>query len=207
MLLRARAASRLQMPDGSVQVAQQLVGPLVIVDSLPFLGALFGAKTADEARPMADAMREGMSSMSQAQYEEGVRGGRATRGMVTADADHARVVAWGLASDRAVVANAMAELVRTDLRQPIARIATPVLVIGTWVGWSEGPGPSLTRGDVEETFRAQYAALPALHFAMAKEILRPLRRFLTGFVLDELFEIGVFVLAHRRGRQPLEHRA
>jgi pimeloyl-ACP methyl ester carboxylesterase len=148
------------------------VGRIVIVDSLPFLAAIMGdVKTVDDARPMLEGMRKMMAGQTQQQYEEVARSGVQTRNMVRSDDDHARIVAWGLASDRATVMNAMLDLLATDLRPALPRIAARTLVVATWAGW----------GDRDRTigmFRAQYAGLAgaqlvvsetARHFVMLDE--------------------------------------
>ena len=93
-----------------------LAGPIVIVDSLPFFGAILGAAGADDARPTVVQIRAGMAARTQDQYEASVRTGTVTRAMVKSPADHQRIIAWGLASDRATVEGAMLELFGTDLR-------------------------------------------------------------------------------------------
>jgi len=138
-----------------------LVGPIVIVDALPFLAATMGVGSVDEARPMLDGIRGMMTGQTQAQYEAFVRAGTQTRGMVRSDEDHARIVQWGLASDRKTVGSAMLDLLGTDLRPVLPRITAPALVVGTWVGW----------GDRESTlavYRAQYEGLAHMHFAVSE---------------------------------------
>lgn len=140
-----------------------LVGPIVIVDSVPFFGAILGAATAEQASPTVERIRAGMAATPQAQYEAGVRSGAQTNAMVTAPADQQRVIGWALASDRATAMNAVLSLFGTDLRPTLPRITAPALVIGTWIGWTSGPAG---RSDVMERFRNQYAGLPRMHFAM-----------------------------------------
>jgi len=140
-----------------------IVGPLVIVDSLPFLGAMLGARTADEATPPAAGIRAHTAATPQPQYEAEVRSGQATNAMVTAPADQQRLIAWTLASDRATVASAMQALFATDLRPVLPRVTAPALVIGTWSGW--GSDPSVRAGAVAR-FRDQYTSLSRLHFAV-----------------------------------------
>ncbi len=150
----------------------ELVGPIVVVDSLPFLaGAQFQAKTLDDARANIAAMRAYMTSQTRAQYEDFVKSGAATRFMVTSPADLEKVTAWGLASDQEAVADAMADLMSLDLRRDIARIASPTLVLGTWAGLHEqlkSYGMDVPRESFVETFQGQFAELPKLHFAMAE---------------------------------------
>jgi len=140
-----------------------LVGPIVIVDSLPFLGAILGASTADEAMSTAGRIRAGMAAMPQPQYEAGVRSGQSTNALVTAPADRQRLIAWTSASDRATVADAMLALFGTDLRPVLPRVTAPALVIGTWIGWGSDPG---ARADAVARFHDQYAGLSRLHFAV-----------------------------------------
>jgi pimeloyl-ACP methyl ester carboxylesterase len=141
-----------------------LVGPLVIVDSVPFLGVMVGATTSEQARPIADQIRAGMAAQTQAQYEAFVRSGAVTRSMVASAADHERIVGWGLASDHATVSDAFAALIATDLRPQLDRIASPALVIGTWIGLRDRPG--VDRNTILQTFHDQYAGLRRLHFVM-----------------------------------------
>lgn len=149
-----------------------LVGPLVIVDALPFLaGAQFSAKTAAEAQPPSAALRAYMTAMTRPQYEQYVETGAATRFMVTSEADHETVKGWSMTSDANTVGNAMADLYVTDLRSAIASIRTPVLVLGTWAGLSDQGksfGASISRAAVVDQFEQQFANLPQLHFALAE---------------------------------------
>lgn len=148
-----------------------LSGPVVIVDSLPFMaGAWFQVKTAGEAKPMIDQMRTYMASQSKEQYEQFVRSGAATKYMVTSPSDLEVIKQWGLASDRETVTNAMAELLDRDLRSDLPQIASPVLVVGTWAGLRdqmEQNGMKITQEAVTATFHDQFASLPHLHFVMA----------------------------------------
>lgn len=150
-----------------------LVGPVVIVDSLPFLaGAWFRVKTADEAKPMIAQMRSYMASQTREQYEQYVRSGAATKYMVASPADLQLITQWGVASDRTTVTNAMADLLARDLRPDLPRITSPVLVLGTWSGLHdqmEQNGIKITQEQIAATFQEQYAGLPHLHFAMAEK--------------------------------------
>jgi N-formylmaleamate deformylase len=141
----------------------EAVGPIVIVDSLPFLGVLGGAGSVEEARPIAEQIRAGMAAMPGDQYDAYLRSGKATNGMAAAPADQQRLITWGLASDRATVGAAIVELFTTDLRPALPKITAPALVIGTWIGLGSGDA---TRAESLSRFRAQYAGLAHLHFAM-----------------------------------------
>lgn len=141
-----------------------LVGPLVIVDALPFVAGAQGPQvTADAARKMAEGMRAMMDAQSQDQYEAFVREGTMLRSMVTRPEDLERVKAWGLASDRRAVALAMYELYVADLRDGLPKIASPTLVLGSWIGMKS----FTTRDEVEGVFARQFAGLPGHEFALS----------------------------------------
>ena len=103
-------------------------------------------------------------------YERSVKSGMATRGMVTSDAGFETLIEWELKSDRFTSGEAMAEMMTTDLRDDLDKITSPVLVIGTWIGYKQ----YATREQVEKNFRSQYQARPlrfrpedtARHFVM-----------------------------------------
>ena len=149
-----------------------LVGPLVIVDSLPFLaGAQMQAKTLEDAKPSIAAMRAYMTSQTAEQFKDYVKAGTATEFMVTAPRDHDVIKSWGMASDQRTTAEAMADLMSMDLRDDVAKITQPTLVLGSWAGLHEQLkkyGMPLTHADVVRTFEEQFAKLPKLHFSIAE---------------------------------------
>jgi pimeloyl-ACP methyl ester carboxylesterase len=138
------------------------LGPLVIVDSLPALGAAqMPDVTPDQLKDMARRIREGMLSGDAAAQDAGRRA--TVAGMVTAPQDVDRVVEWGAKSDRKVVADAMHDIIATDLRQDIARIKTPTLVLGSWVAYKA----FAPKAAFEANYKAQYAKLPGVQVAMS----------------------------------------
>ncbi|MBC8084778.1 MAG: alpha/beta hydrolase [Hymenobacter sp.] len=138
------------------------IGPLVIVDSLPFLAAVQNpAQTAEAAKPMAEGMRQQMSQgkMPVATQQQMVAG------MVTDTARQALLSRWGQLSDPATVAQAMYDLYTTDLRQDIARIQQPVLVLGAWAAYKQYGS---TKESTKAIFDQQYARLPQHHVEMSE---------------------------------------
>ncbi len=130
------------------------VGPLVILDSLPFLGAIQNpAATVETARPAAAAMRQ---QMGQAPLPMAARR-QMTAGMVTDTARITQVARWGAASDPATVAQAMYDLCTTDLRPDLGRIRQPALVLGTWAAYQQY---GATKESTRAIFAQQYAKLP-----------------------------------------------
>lgn len=138
------------------------VGPLVIVDSLPFLAAIQNpALTADAARPMAEGMRQQMTAgrMSAAQQRQMVAG------MVTDTARQRLLAQWGQASEPASVAQAMYELYTTDLRADLGTVRQPALVLGSWAAYA--PYGS-TMASTRAIFATQYAKLPQHRIEMSQ---------------------------------------
>jgi pimeloyl-ACP methyl ester carboxylesterase len=104
------------------------VGRVMVVDALPFYSLLFNpAATPETVRPQADALRDLVLSQSDAQAAAAAPAVLAR--MIKTDAARPAAIAWSNASDRSVVARAMHELVTTDLRGELARIAAPLTVV------------------------------------------------------------------------------
>jgi len=132
-----------------------LFGRLVIVDALPFFaGASNPNITLEAAQQMAEGMRKQMLSSIGSASSFNPEQMAAT--MATKPADVARIAEWTRKSDVKTVAGAMYELFSTDLRQQIATIRVPTLVLGTWIAYKE----YAPRDQVESNFRRQYATLP-----------------------------------------------
>jgi len=132
-----------------------LAGRLLIVDSYPFLAGAGDPKaTIEQAREMAGQMRGYMSQQTQEMYEGFVRSGMSTRSMVEKESDFKRIMGWGLLSDRTAVTDALTELYSADLREDIAKIKSPTLVMGSYIGF-----PGAKHEGVEANLRAQYAKL------------------------------------------------
>jgi N-formylmaleamate deformylase len=140
-----------------------LVGPLVIVDSLPFLAGVFvpGA-TAESVKPMAENMRKMFSGPptpeTTKQAEDSIRV------MATKPEDVEMIIGWGRRSDRIAEGNAMYDMMTTDLRSDVSKITAPAIVIGTWIGLKQY---NVTREETEKNFRDQYAKLKGFQFVMS----------------------------------------
>lgn len=140
------------------------IGPLVIVDALPFLGgAGRPGATAESARAAMTPFRDMLRAQSRDQYVAFQRNSPYVREMVTGKADLARITEWGVSSDHVAVADAMFEVNTVDLRPQLDRIQAPVLVLGSWYGMRQ----FTTRAATDSTFRAQFSGLPRSTFALA----------------------------------------
>lgn len=142
-----------------------LVGPVIVVDGLPYLPAanMEGA-TVEKMRPQAEQMRKAImapQSLEQRQQMQAM----ILKTMITDPTNIALATKWGLASDQETVAQAMYELFLTDLRPDLARIKSPTLVVGTWVGLQQ----YATREQVVKVFRDQFAKLSGYQFVMSEK--------------------------------------
>ncbi|MFC7499345.1 alpha/beta fold hydrolase [Enterovirga sp. GCM10030262] len=130
------------------------VSRVMVVDQLPFMGAVFGppGTTSESIRPTADALRAQMAANTP---EE--RAGRIeamTTAMVRNEAQRAIVRAEGLASDPETTANAFHELIVTDLRPELPAITIPVTVL-----YVTPAGVPLTDAQIDAVYSSAYAPL------------------------------------------------
>ncbi len=137
-------------------------GKLLIVDSLPALGA---TQIPDATPQQLQAMSQQMQSAMRAQdaATAGASQRRTVAAMASAPADVERIIGWGQRSDRETVISAMGSLMASDLRQDVARITSPTLVLGTWIAYKD----YAPRAAIEATFQQQYHQLPGVQIALA----------------------------------------
>ena len=140
----------------------EAIGPLVIVDSLPFLAAVQNpAATVATATPAAAGMRQQMRQG----HLPAAAARQMTAGMVTDTARIAQVARWSMASDPATTAQAMYDLYTTDLRADLGRIRQPVLVLGAWAAYQQY---GATKASTRAIFAQQYARLPQVRIEMSE---------------------------------------
>jgi N-formylmaleamate deformylase len=147
-----------------------LVGPIVVVDGLPFLaGPNMQVKNAEEARPVIAKMEAYMAKMTQEQWDAYAMSGASTRYMVTSAADAATLIKWSAATDRHTLIRTLAEAYSVDLREDVARITSPVLALGTWRGWHDQLAANtidVPKAAFMGSFEEQFAKVHRLHFAL-----------------------------------------
>ncbi|MRW93085.1 alpha/beta fold hydrolase [Duganella sp. FT80W] len=138
------------------------VGKLVIVDTLPALGAAQVPNvTPAQLKDMATSMRTNMQAQDPATFKAAQM--RMMRTMITRQEDIDRALVRGGHSDRATVIDVMAEMTATDLRQDIGRITAPTLVLGTWIAYKDyAPKSAITA-----VFTTQYAQLKGAKIEIA----------------------------------------
>lgn len=132
-----------------------LIHANVIVDALPFLGAVQDP-TATEAsvKPMAENMRKMMANSTPEQVKQSQQ--YFLPGMVTNKEKLELLSTWGVESHAPTVAQAMYELQTTDLREQLGKSTTPTLVLGAWIAYKDY---GLKREAIQHTFDIQYEKL------------------------------------------------
>lgn len=141
------------------QTAPELVGRLVVVDSLPFLPAMMNpAATVESVKPQVAAMAKQSQPQSPAAFAE-YQLKVVIPSMVKSPENVQRIAALSGKSDGKTVGRAMGEMMLTDLRQSIAAIKCPTLVLGA----AADRGP---KEGVRGIFETQYAALPGVRLQL-----------------------------------------
>lgn len=133
------------------------VSQLMIVDSLPFIGAIFMPDPSVAAlQPQAAAMRDKMAAgYGKPADEANIAGTAATLALKPASRE--KVAGWMRAADPRVSAQAMYEDLTTDLRGDLAGIGTPITLVYPW-------SAMMPRERAEPFYKAQYAGAPKVSF-------------------------------------------
>jgi len=127
---------------------------VLLVDCLPFFGVLIGGANATPQgiRPIAEKIRAGMSADTPAAHQASEQ---QIRAMVTAKAGQDTVIAWGRASDRPVVGEAMMDDMTLDLRPGLAAVKTPVTVF-----YPDNVSVGAPKGAMDGYYGSAFAPLP-----------------------------------------------
>src|SRR5262249_39972653 len=126
------------------------VGSLMIVDSLPFFGVLFGARDATAVAPQAAAMRDRILGEPQEAYAQGET--QFMRALVKSPTGREQATKWAVTSDKSVVARALYEDMTTDMRSKLQEIKIPVTILYPWDAASGMP-----QAASDELYRQNYA--------------------------------------------------
>lgn len=132
-----------------------LVGKLMVVDMIPFMGAMFGppGTTAESVVPVADQVYAAQSASPRDQYLTQAKA--AVTGMIKTEAARTGPLADVEASDQQVSASAFRELIVTDLRPELSKITAPVEVL--YVKFND---PRMTDAITDAIYQMSFAALP-----------------------------------------------
>lgn len=140
-----------------------LLNRIIVVDSYPFYSAMMNAGiTEATAKPQAEMMKQMMLGTTEAQFASQQK---QTMGMMIGDTTKIReALEWSLESDRATIAQAMYEIMTTDLRDDVGKITCPVLVLGAWAA---GKNYGLTADLVHKNYSLQLKDVKDCNIQMA----------------------------------------
>ncbi len=131
------------------------VGRVMVVDMLPFPGAMFGGPTAtpESLRPIAEQIRNGIATATGDARRQQLEQTIAT--MVRTEALRPPAVEHSLTSDPAVSGQAMADLITADLRPELRNIRVPMTVL-----WVRPPNAPVSEEQMSGFYRMSYANAP-----------------------------------------------
>ena len=131
------------------------VKKIVIVDSLPFYGLVFDPNATVEAvAPQAKMICDQMLAMPADQFA--TMQPAIVKAMVKDEAGGKAVAASSIASDRAVMVNAMFEDLQTDIRPDMEKIKTPALLLYP----VDASIPGIDLAKVDSLYKGAFAAMP-----------------------------------------------
>ena len=132
-----------------------LVGKLMVVDMIPFMGAMFGppGTTAQSVVPVADQVFTAQSTAPRDQYLTQARA--AVTGMIRTEAARPGPLADVENSDQQVSASAFRELIVTDLRPELGKITAPTEVL--YVKFND---PRMTDAITDAIYQMSFSTLP-----------------------------------------------
>ena len=133
------------------------VGRLMVVDMIPFMGAMFGppGTTADSVKPVADQIYTAQANSPREAYV--AQATTAINGMINTESRREEALEDMRTSDQKVSAAAFRELVTTDLRPELTKIAVPTEVL--YVKFND---PRMTPQITDAIYQMSYAGLPGV---------------------------------------------
>ena len=131
------------------------VGKVMVVDMVPFMGAMFGGPgaTAESVQPLADGIYANMTTGPEEAYRAAAAA--SVTGMIATESLRAGPLQDTATSDRMVSASAFRELIATDLTPELPRITAPLTVL--YVKFND---PRMTVDMVDGIYRAAFANRP-----------------------------------------------
>lgn len=141
---------------------KDLIQKAIVVDALPFLVAANNPAMTEEMAKQypVEPMLKQYKEMSEEQFRN--MQSQVVTSMLANEAYHDKVLDWSMKSDRATMAYTMNEMMTTDLRDDIAAIEIPVMVLGAW--YPQSPYP---KEQTEALYASQYEKLDKLQLKMA----------------------------------------
>lgn len=135
----------------------EAVSKVMVVDMLPFLGTFYGGPmaTSETVAPIAAGVRAAMLASPEDAHRASVEATIA--GMINTESRRADAIADSLGSDRAVVAQAMYELIVLDQRAALSRFSGPLSVL-----YVLPKGLPITAEALDAGYEAAFAGAPML---------------------------------------------
>lgn len=132
----------------------EAISRLMVVDMLPFMGAMFGppGTTSESIRPTADQLRAITQSAPAGQLSPTTE--QMIASMTRSDAARPMLLRHARESDSHVVGNAFHELIVTDLRPELAHINAPTTVLYVYP-----PGVPISAEQMDAFYVAAFANL------------------------------------------------
>lgn len=134
-----------------------LVGRLMVVDMVPFMGAMFAQPgsnpTVASVQPVADQMYAMMANSPREAYQ--AQSNASITGMINTESRRAGALRDSERSDQKVSSAAFRELIITDLRPELPAITAPTTVL--YVKFND---PRMTNEITDGIYRASFANLP-----------------------------------------------
>ncbi|WAC60278.1 alpha/beta fold hydrolase [Brevundimonas sp. SL130] len=133
------------------------VGKLMVVDMVPFMGAMFGppGTTAEAVAPVADQIYAAQANSPREAYV--AQATTAITGMINTESRREEALEDMRTSDQKVSAAAFRELVTTDLRPELTKITAPTEVL--YVKFND---PRMTPQITDAIYQMSYAGLPGV---------------------------------------------
>jgi len=135
-----------------------LVSRVMVVDMVPFMGTMFGqpGATVETLRPTADQLRT--------QLLTGNLLDQMISTMARSEANRQKLLAYADSSDRLTVANAMHELILTDLRPELPRIGVPLTVL-----YVQRANVTMPPAQFDEVMRQAYSGAPGVRLVRIED--------------------------------------
>ncbi|MFT5278059.1 MAG: N-formylmaleamate deformylase [Glaciecola sp.] len=129
------------------------IGKLVSIDGLPFIGPILtrtNATTADMMRPQAQNIKAMFTNMTKQQLRSQTQQGIYVQ--ATSLANQTRVVEMASQSDPSTVGRAMYDVLTIDMREPLKKSSTTILMLGASGGFTELAQHEQVRALYEQQF-------------------------------------------------------
>ncbi len=151
----------------SLSIAQNndgLVEKIIIVDSFPFYSAaMMPSANEESAKPQAEMMKNMMLNTPEDAFEGQQK--MTLAAMITDEDKIETALAWSLQADRKTVAQAMYEIMSTDLRKKMALAKCPILVMGSWAA---GKDYGITKEMTADIYKTQFKEAANCEILMAE---------------------------------------